>query len=190
MIEEKSAELFAARGYEGTTLAEIAEACGVTKPIFYRHFESKKALYLELLGRHTQAMPRLLDRIPSEGPLEARFEAILDAFFEYVGERGYLWEMIFRDSTGDAEIKAFREEVKDRARAVLAMFIKAQPEAPVPEEEIEPLAEFVRTGAVGLALYAVDHPEVGREALVEVGMRVFAGLMATFAGATAGGVEK
>jgi AcrR family transcriptional regulator len=41
--------LFAERGYESTTMDEIAESAGVTKPLLYQHFSSKRALYLELV---------------------------------------------------------------------------------------------------------------------------------------------
>ncbi|MDA8340818.1 MAG: helix-turn-helix domain containing protein, partial [Actinomycetota bacterium] len=40
--------LFAERGYSATTMDDIAEAAGVTKPLLYQHFDSKRALYLEL----------------------------------------------------------------------------------------------------------------------------------------------
>src|ERR1700721_1418082 len=43
-------ELFAQRGYRPTTMDDIAEAAGVTKPLLYQHFSSKRALYLELVG--------------------------------------------------------------------------------------------------------------------------------------------
>ena len=42
-------ELFAHRGYRSTTMDDIAEAAGVTKPLLYQHFSSKRALYLELV---------------------------------------------------------------------------------------------------------------------------------------------
>src|SRR5215469_2739183 len=42
-------ELFAQRGYRSTTMDDIAEAAGVTKPLLYQHFSSKRALYLELV---------------------------------------------------------------------------------------------------------------------------------------------
>ena len=41
--------LFAERGYAAATMDDIAEAAGVTKPLLYQHFESKRALYLELM---------------------------------------------------------------------------------------------------------------------------------------------
>jgi AcrR family transcriptional regulator len=41
--------LFAERGYEATTMDDIADAAGVTKPLLYQHFASKRGLYLELV---------------------------------------------------------------------------------------------------------------------------------------------
>ena len=44
-----AAELFAERGYRGTTTAELAKAAGVTEPILYRHFTSKLELFVTLI---------------------------------------------------------------------------------------------------------------------------------------------
>ncbi|MGH9088299.1 MAG: TetR/AcrR family transcriptional regulator, partial [Acidimicrobiales bacterium] len=41
--------LFAERGYRATTMEDVADAAGVTKPLLYQHFSSKRALYLELV---------------------------------------------------------------------------------------------------------------------------------------------
>src|SRR5947208_14274034 len=42
-------QLFVTHGYQDTTTEKIAAAAGVTEPVLYRHFESKKALFLEVL---------------------------------------------------------------------------------------------------------------------------------------------
>src|ERR1700735_2477696 len=42
-------QLFADHGYRATTMDDVAEAAGVTKPLLYQHFSSKRALYLELV---------------------------------------------------------------------------------------------------------------------------------------------
>src|SRR5579863_9938072 len=47
-------ELFALRGYRATTMDDIAERAGVTKPLLYQHFSSKRALYLELVDSIAQ----------------------------------------------------------------------------------------------------------------------------------------
>ena len=43
------ASVFAAQGFHATSMDEIAEAAGVTKPVLYQHFPWKRALYVELL---------------------------------------------------------------------------------------------------------------------------------------------
>jgi AcrR family transcriptional regulator len=77
-----ASELFARTGYDATTMDQVAAAAGVTKPLLYQHFESKHALYEELV---TTAATRLLDRLavaasPDAAPRE-KVERGLDAFF-------------------------------------------------------------------------------------------------------------
>ena len=40
---------FAERGFEGTTVEEIAARAGVSKPVVYEHFGGKEGLYLSLI---------------------------------------------------------------------------------------------------------------------------------------------
>ncbi len=42
--------LFVSLGYHATTTEKIATAAGVSEPVLYRHFDSKKSLFLEVLG--------------------------------------------------------------------------------------------------------------------------------------------
>src|SRR5713101_6234418 len=42
-------QLFVTLGYQHTTTEKIAQAAGVTEPVLYRHFTSKKTLFLEVL---------------------------------------------------------------------------------------------------------------------------------------------
>jgi AcrR family transcriptional regulator len=176
LILESAARLFGEHGYAGTTLDEIAKESNVTKPILYRHFASKKALYLALLERHRDDLPRFFERVPADLPFDERVEAILETWFAYVEEHGYAWRMLFRDSGGDDEIHAFRRGNYDRAREVLAGFIRSQ--KGIPKREVEPLAEFLRTGGAGLALWSLDHPEVSRATLVATASRVLAAIRA------------
>jgi AcrR family transcriptional regulator len=47
----------------------------VTKPILYRHFDSKRALYLALLERHRDDLGRFAGLIPAEGRVEERLRS-------------------------------------------------------------------------------------------------------------------
>ncbi|MFA6043792.1 MAG: TetR family transcriptional regulator [Phycisphaerales bacterium] len=48
---DTAAVVFATRGYARSTTAQLAKAAGVTEPIIYRHFESKKELFIALVER-------------------------------------------------------------------------------------------------------------------------------------------
>jgi AcrR family transcriptional regulator len=169
IVLDAAAPLFAARGYEGTRLDDIAAAAQVTKPILYRHFDSKKALYLALLEQHRAQLGRFAGGSDLHGNL--------DTWFAYVEARPHAWKMLFRDSGGDAEVRAVRTSVQDSARAVLVAFLKAQPQLGAPAEQIEPLAELLRTGMAGLALWWIDHPEVERAVVVHATARLVGGLL-------------
>lgn len=46
-----AAQLFSSRGYAGATTAQIAKEAGITEPIIYRHFKSKRDLFVALIER-------------------------------------------------------------------------------------------------------------------------------------------
>ncbi|MDF1809237.1 MAG: TetR/AcrR family transcriptional regulator [Phycisphaerales bacterium] len=46
-----AAELFSVKGYAGATTAQIAKVAGITEPIIYRHFKSKRDLFVALIER-------------------------------------------------------------------------------------------------------------------------------------------
>lgn len=48
---DSAAALFASRGYARATTSELAKAAGVTEPIIYRHFKSKRDLFIALIER-------------------------------------------------------------------------------------------------------------------------------------------
>ena len=56
---DTATELFAERGYSKTTTAQLAKAAGVTEPIIYRHFESKRELFIALIDRTGETMASL-----------------------------------------------------------------------------------------------------------------------------------
>jgi hypothetical protein len=83
--------------------------------------------------------------------------------------------MLFRDSSGDDEIRALRRKVCLRAREVLAGFIAEQAGPRIPREEVEPTAEMLTSGLAGLVLWWIDHPDVPKPVLVDVAARISEG---------------
>ena len=183
LIVEAAGRLFGERGYDGTRLDAVAAAAGVTKPVLYRHFADKRALYLALLERHRADLGSFAGAVPPDGPLEARLRAVLEVWLDYVQAHSYAWRMLFRDTGGGEEVRAFRVEVHAEARAVLAGMIRhlAAP-ASIPERELEPLAELLSMGMASLVLWWTETPGVEREAVLDAIARVWTGLLTPGAG--------
>lgn len=177
LIVEAAGRLFGERGYEGTRLDDVAAAAGVTKPILYRHFDSKRDLYIALLERHREDLTGFTGAIPSEGPPTERLRAVLEVWLSYVEAHSYAWKMLFRDTGGGPEVLAFRLQVHARARAVLVEIIRSLREVPVPRRELEPLAELMSMGMASLVLWWMDEPGVSRQALIDAMTRVWVGLL-------------
>ncbi|HYI98252.1 MAG TPA: TetR/AcrR family transcriptional regulator [Thermoleophilaceae bacterium] len=172
-----AAQLFGQHGYAATKLDDVAAAAGVTKPIVYRHFASKKALYLALLAKHERDLPTFVADVQDElaGLSEEELvRAILAHWLDYVRENRHAWLMLFRDSSGDAEIQAFRIHVSARARAVMAAFVAAQAGDRIPADQVEPTAELLRSGLAGLALWWIDNPEAPKADVLDVAVRLSA----------------
>jgi AcrR family transcriptional regulator len=167
LIIEAAGRLFGERGYEGTRLDEIAAAAGVTKPIVYRHFDSKRGLYLALLDRHREDLPGFLATMPSEGTTEERLRPVLDGWLDYVEARSYAWKMLFRDAGGGPEIATRRREVHAEARAVLVDLIRSLAATPLPRRQVEPLAELMSMGMAGLVLWWIEEAAVSRGAVLD-----------------------
>lgn len=162
---------FGASGFEATTLDRIATEAGVTKPIVYRHFVSKQALYLALLAKHKEDLSSFFEGVELPGDsVEDSLRIVLDRWLGYVGRNSHAWLMLFRDSTGGEEIRAFRLDVSARAQEVMAELLRVAG-ARLDEEQVEPTAELLRSGLAGLALWSIDHPEVDRSTLAEVALR-------------------
>jgi AcrR family transcriptional regulator len=179
LIVEAAGRLFGERGYEATTLDEVAAAAGVTKPVLYRHFDNKTALYLALLERHREDLGSFAAAVPATGPLEQRLRTVVDVWLTYVETHAYAWKMLFRDTGGGPEIQAYRLGVHERARAVLAELIRALAERPIPEREREPLAELLSMGMASLVLWWMDDPAASREAIAGAITRTWVGLLTT-----------
>jgi AcrR family transcriptional regulator len=174
LILEAAGELFGERGYEAARLDEIAAAAGVTKPVVYRHFDSKRALYLALLERHRDDLAGFVAVMPAEGTPQQRLRAVLDIWLDYVEAHAYSWKMLFRDTGGGPEVAAFRARVHARAREVLVDIIDSLAVTPIPRRQREPIAELISMGMAALVLWWIEDAEVSRAAVLDALATVWA----------------
>jgi len=107
--------LFAARGYEETTLREIAAAAGVSPGLLYRYFPSKRAVVLALYDELSREFEERARRLPA-GRWRDRFVAALETSLEVLRpHRGTLVALVptlvgGRDESLFAPATAFSRE--------------------------------------------------------------------------------
>src|SRR3954468_4229080 len=89
-------EVFAANGFHTTSMDQGAEAAGITKPVLYQHFGSKKQLYLELLddvgGRLADAIAKAVAE--ADNPHQ-QVVAGFGTYFRFVAERPGAFTLLF-----------------------------------------------------------------------------------------------
>jgi AcrR family transcriptional regulator len=175
LIEQAASELFAERGYQATSIDEVAKRSGVTAPVVYDHFASKQDLHRRLLERHYAEL-RLLwrEQLAGDDPPALRIPRAIDAWFAYVEAHPYAWRMLFRDTTGEPAVRAIHDEVIAQSRAaVMPLFLRERGIEDVAAAETEALDmawEVMRAVLQGLALWWYEHRHVPREQVVATAM--------------------
>jgi AcrR family transcriptional regulator len=88
-ILARAAELFARRGYTATSMNEVAEACGVSKPSLYHYVRDKHQLLVEIAETHVARLLALVEEVDAAGLApEARLSRLIDAFLAvYAGSQ-------------------------------------------------------------------------------------------------------
>jgi AcrR family transcriptional regulator len=79
-----AARLFAERGYQGTSLADLAEALGVQKASLYHHIDSKEDLLWDVAWEGAEAFHAALDGVPADAPAAERIRLALRAHLAVV----------------------------------------------------------------------------------------------------------
>ncbi|WP_243291914.1 TetR/AcrR family transcriptional regulator [Bacillus sp. FJAT-47783] len=83
LIKEKAYNLFAKKGYEGTSMSHIAEEVGIKKASIYSHFKGKKELYFELYHEALENEYTFIKTFFSnEEPLEQQLRSLLHSSIE------------------------------------------------------------------------------------------------------------
>jgi TetR/AcrR family transcriptional regulator, cholesterol catabolism regulator len=119
-----AARLFAERGYQGTSLADLAEQLGVQKPSLYHHIASKEDLLWEVAWEGAEAFHAGLDCVPA-GPATERIRLALRAHLAVVAGQldvATVFVREWRHLSGErrerfvAERRRYEERIRDLFR--------------------------------------------------------------------------
>jgi len=122
-LVEVGRAVFAERGFEATSVEEIAARAKVSKPIVYEHFGGKEGLYAVVVDREVEhIVSRIVDAMSTGSPRE-RLERAALAFLTYVQERPDGFAVLLRDaapSKRSGQMPALMYDLADRVGGVFA----------------------------------------------------------------------
>jgi AcrR family transcriptional regulator len=119
--------VFAKRGYEATSVEEIADRAKVSKPIVYEHFGGKEGLYAVIVDREMDYVVRRITEAISTGTPRERIEAAALAFLTYVKESPEGFAILTRDqpvTTKGSGMLSLLNDVAERVADVFASSFK------------------------------------------------------------------
>ena len=165
--------VFGQFGYQGTTIEDIATAAGVARDALFSEFRDKDALYLECVRRaRTEFEVAFTQAALSQPEAQDRVEAGLTAYFRFVQERGWSWDILFGvgaavAGTVAAEVAALRFATAERVSLILRA---VQPH--LSPQEASAYAHVVSGAAEQLAKWWRANQQVPLQQIVALQMNV------------------
>jgi AcrR family transcriptional regulator len=145
--------LFGALGYLHTTTEKIAAAVGVSEPVLYRHFKSKKALFVELLQEIRAAtITRWKAETAALTDPPAKLHAIADLYLGSTRECALEFRVLHRtlvECADDEEIRTVLRDFYLESETILADIIAEGQQSGVFRRSLDPRVgawEIIRTG--------------------------------------------
>lgn len=155
-VLEAASAIFCRGTYRSTTTAEIAKHAGVTEPVLYRHFSSKRDLYLACLEEAWEDTRQMWDSAIAEEPdptlwLTAMGKAYL-ATKDRRGQLAHLWLQALAEASDDPEIRKFVRRQLQAVHGYVADVMRRSQEAggilPARDADVEAWV-FVSLGLLG-----------------------------------------
>ena len=117
-ILDIAADLFAARGFHGVSVAELGSACGISGPALYKHFESKDAMLAEMLVTISETLlAEGRSRVAqADGPRDA-LEALVEWHIEFaIAHRSLI-------VVQDRDWSSLPDQARERVRALQRAYV-------------------------------------------------------------------
>ncbi len=140
--------LFAARGFDGTSIEEIAARAEVSKPVVYEHFGGKEGIYAVVVDREVRRLLGMMqDSLKAEHP-RVLLEQAAFALLDYIEQEPDGFRILVRDSPIGSATGSFVSIIGDiasRVEYILAAEFKARGF----DAKVAPLYAQMLVGMVG-----------------------------------------
>lgn len=156
-ILDVSVQVFARNGFHSTSMNDVADAAGVTKPVLYQHFNSKQDLYLALLEEAGNRLRNAITKavsVATNGKEQTEFG--FKAYFRWVADDHDAFLLLFgsrasRDEESTATIRRITAEAAHAIAPLIAVDID--------DEHRRTLAQGLVGLAEGVSRHLVERGE-------------------------------
>lgn len=164
--------MFTAHSYDELSMSRIAAAAGISKPLLYHYFPSKRAFFEATLATWAEELRERTEPDPELPPLE-QLKGSLDAFLEMVEENALAYRSLMDSATGVPEIRDLVDEV--RRHTAQRILEGLYPDAPPPKARaaVKGWLWFMD----GACLDWIEHRDVEREDLRDLLLGVLMGAL-------------
>ncbi|MCU1538964.1 MAG: regulatory protein TetR [Humibacillus sp.] len=175
-------QVFAENGYQATTMDDIAERVGVTKPLIYDYFGSKDGLLIACVDK---ARTELADAtevafraLPQGSSLEQVMRAGIAAFFDFIDHHALAFRLIHHESAAAVSTGSDIERIRAQQSAVLVEGLRTFPGlAGSSAMLLEGYAEVVVGACERVAVWRTHRDDVTRDQATDLVMTaVWSGL--------------
>ena len=134
--------VFGKSGFHGVSMEEVATEAGVTKPILYDHFPSKKELYLALLESDLNVLHQnVREALNSPIGNRERIRASFQAYFDFVQEEADGFRLLMQETVGaEREFRDRVAKVREQILSEVADLIVRESKGKLQREHAETVA--------------------------------------------------
>jgi AcrR family transcriptional regulator len=122
-------KLFAERGFEGTSIEEIAAQADVSKPVVYEHFGGKEGLYAVVVDREVERLLTTATEILGGAQTREKFEAAAVTLLRYIEDNADGFRILVRDShpaSGTGNFGSLISDIASQVEYILGDFFRAR----------------------------------------------------------------
>lgn len=155
--------LFAEKGFEATSIEEIAERAGVSKPVVYQHFGGKQGVYAVVVDREVRELTASITRAFDAGHPRLVAERAADSFLTYIETREEGFRVLVRDAPIGMTGGSFASVIADVATRAEQLLVDEFARRGF-DEAAAPMYALMLVGAVALiGEWWLDHRTLARE---------------------------
>jgi len=154
--------VFGTSGFHAASMEAVAKEAGVTKPILYDHFPSKKDLYLALIDADLAVLHEEVRKaLAAPTGNRERIRASFEAYFDFVDDHAEGFRLLMQETVGaDEEFRLRVGQVRDQILAEVADLIVRESRGRLDREH----AEIVALALIGMVETVAQRDPGGRPA--------------------------